>query len=164
MDAAIQKKLDRIKQLIGMAGSSNQEEARTMAFLACKMIREGNFEILPPPEPVVSPRARRSGVGEPAPDAGVHVASPFRRRSSAPRSAVFSEEELERIMKDVFGSSYSTGSVSASGGFWEQRQTGATMACNRCGIRIPAGSLAWIWNERARMMSTIVRCVGCRPV
>lgn len=44
--------VDRIEKLIALSGSANEHEARSAAFLACKMIREGGFRVVvPAPEP-----------------------------------------------------------------------------------------------------------------
>lgn len=37
---------DRIEKLIALSGSANEHEARSAAFLACKMIREGGFRVV----------------------------------------------------------------------------------------------------------------------
>jgi len=44
--------LDRIRKLIALSGSSNEHEARSAAFLACKLIREGDYRVVEnTPEP-----------------------------------------------------------------------------------------------------------------
>ena len=37
---------DRIEKLIALTGSANEHEARSAAYLACKMIREGGFRVV----------------------------------------------------------------------------------------------------------------------
>ena len=37
--------LDRIQKLIALSGSANEHEARSAAFLACKLIREGDYRV-----------------------------------------------------------------------------------------------------------------------
>lgn len=39
-------KLTRIRQLIALTASRHEEEARTAAFQACRMIREGGFQVV----------------------------------------------------------------------------------------------------------------------
>ncbi|HVH45976.1 MAG TPA: DUF2786 domain-containing protein [Labilithrix sp.] len=72
--------IDRIEKLIALSGSANEHEARSAAYLACKMIREGGYRVVASapdpwaahfsasawtdaPAPAGRPRARR-----PAPD------------------------------------------------------------------------------------------------
>jgi len=53
-----QKIVDRINQLIQLAGSPNENEARAAAFFACKLIREHKIVIrakTPPPIPSATP-------------------------------------------------------------------------------------------------------------
>jgi Protein of unknown function (DUF2786) len=38
--------LDRITKLIALSGSGNEHEARSAAFLACKLIREGGYRVV----------------------------------------------------------------------------------------------------------------------
>ena len=38
--------IDRIQKLIALAGSANEHEARSAAFLACKLIREGDYQVV----------------------------------------------------------------------------------------------------------------------
>lgn len=38
--------IDRIEKLIALSGSSNEHEARSAAYLACKMLREGSYRIV----------------------------------------------------------------------------------------------------------------------
>ena len=38
--------IDRIEKLIALAGSANEHEARSAAYLACKLIREGEYRIV----------------------------------------------------------------------------------------------------------------------
>src|SRR6185503_14887480 len=38
--------LDRIRKLIALSGSANEHEARSAAFLACKLIREGGYKVV----------------------------------------------------------------------------------------------------------------------
>lgn len=38
--------IDRIKKLIALSGSANEHEARSAAYLACKLIREGGYEVV----------------------------------------------------------------------------------------------------------------------
>lgn len=38
--------IERIKKLIALAGSANEHEARSAAYLACKLIREGEYELV----------------------------------------------------------------------------------------------------------------------
>jgi hypothetical protein len=71
---------DRIEKLIALSGSANEHEARSAAFLACKMIREGGYRVVvPAPDPwadhfpgsawTESPRpAGRPSPRRPAPD------------------------------------------------------------------------------------------------
>lgn len=61
-----EKHLKRIKQLIALAASTNENEARNASYLACKMIREHGFE-------VVGTRPRARGFGS-RPDVNVNVA------------------------------------------------------------------------------------------
>lgn len=43
---------DRIEKLIALSGSENEHEARSAAYLACKLIREGGFRVVASaPEP-----------------------------------------------------------------------------------------------------------------
>jgi hypothetical protein len=48
---------DRIEKLIALSGSANEHEARSAAFLACKLIREGGFRVVPsgPADPWPAP-------------------------------------------------------------------------------------------------------------
>ncbi len=39
---------DRIEKLIALSGSANEHEARSAAYLACKMIREGGLRVVEP--------------------------------------------------------------------------------------------------------------------
>ena len=39
---------DRIEKLIALTGSANEHEARSAAYLACKMIREGGYRVVVP--------------------------------------------------------------------------------------------------------------------
>lgn len=39
---------DRIEKLIALSGSANEHEARSAAYLACKLIREGGFRVVAP--------------------------------------------------------------------------------------------------------------------
>lgn len=48
--------IDRIEKLIALAGSANENEARSAAVLACKLIREGGYR-------VVDPRAAQASHG-----------------------------------------------------------------------------------------------------
>jgi hypothetical protein len=71
---------DRIEKLIALSGSANEHEARSAAYLACKMIREGGYRVVAvAPDPWVdqfptsawttSPRAARNPPPRrPAPD------------------------------------------------------------------------------------------------
>jgi hypothetical protein len=73
---------ERIEKLIALSGSANEHEARSAAYLACKMIREGGFRVIastPDPDPwadhfptaawTASPRpTRESRAHRPAPD------------------------------------------------------------------------------------------------
>jgi hypothetical protein len=46
--------IDRIEKLIALSGSANEHEARSAAFLACKMIRDGGYRVVadaPAPDP-----------------------------------------------------------------------------------------------------------------
>jgi hypothetical protein len=48
------RETDRIEKLIALSGSENEHEARSAAYLACKMIREGGFRVVasvPDPHP-----------------------------------------------------------------------------------------------------------------
>jgi hypothetical protein len=45
------KVLDRVRQLVALAGSSYEEEARTSAVLACKLIRDHHLELVDPHRP-----------------------------------------------------------------------------------------------------------------
>jgi hypothetical protein len=38
--------LSRIQKLIALAGSANEHEARSAAYLACKLIREGSYRVV----------------------------------------------------------------------------------------------------------------------
>ncbi len=38
--------IERIEKLIALAGSANEHEARSAAFLACKLIREGGYRVV----------------------------------------------------------------------------------------------------------------------
>jgi hypothetical protein len=38
--------IDRIEKLIALSGSANEHEARSAAFLACKLIREGDYRVV----------------------------------------------------------------------------------------------------------------------
>jgi hypothetical protein len=38
--------IDRIEKLIALSGSTNEHEARSAAYLACKMIREGGYRVV----------------------------------------------------------------------------------------------------------------------
>lgn len=40
--------LDRVRKLIALSASDREEEARTSAFLACKLIRENGFAVTLP--------------------------------------------------------------------------------------------------------------------
>lgn len=41
--------IDRIQKLIALSGSTNEHEARSAAFLACKLIREGDYRVVETP-------------------------------------------------------------------------------------------------------------------
>jgi len=41
--------IDRIHKLIALSGSENEHEARSAAFLACKLIREGAYRVVAAP-------------------------------------------------------------------------------------------------------------------
>ena len=45
--------IDRIEKLIALSGSANEHEARSAAYLACKLIREGGYRVIgaTPPDP-----------------------------------------------------------------------------------------------------------------
>lgn len=72
--------MDRIEKLIALSGSENEHEARSAAYLACKLIREGGYRLVAAaPDPwadpfagsawTASPRpARRPSPRQPAPD------------------------------------------------------------------------------------------------
>jgi hypothetical protein len=72
--------IDRIEKLIALSGSANEHEARSAAFLACKMIRDGGYRVVADaPDPWAehfaasawadSPRhAERPAPRRPAPD------------------------------------------------------------------------------------------------
>lgn len=47
--------IDRITKLIALAGSANENEARSAAHLACKLIREGAYRIVDASEPEPEP-------------------------------------------------------------------------------------------------------------
>lgn len=47
--------IDRIMKLIALAGSANENEARSAAHLACKLIREGEYRIVDASEPEPEP-------------------------------------------------------------------------------------------------------------
>lgn len=38
--------IDRIEKLIALSGSTNEHEARSAAYLACKLIREGGYRVV----------------------------------------------------------------------------------------------------------------------
>ena len=38
--------VERIEKLIALAGSANEHEARSAAYLACKLIREGSYRVV----------------------------------------------------------------------------------------------------------------------
>lgn len=38
--------IERIEKLIALSGSANEHEARSAAFLACKLIREGGYRVV----------------------------------------------------------------------------------------------------------------------
>jgi hypothetical protein len=38
--------IERIRKLIALSGSANEHEARSAAFLACKLIREGDYRVV----------------------------------------------------------------------------------------------------------------------
>jgi hypothetical protein len=40
--------IDRIHKLIALSGSGNEHEARSAAYLACKLIREGDYRVVEP--------------------------------------------------------------------------------------------------------------------
>ncbi len=52
--------LDRIRKLIALSGSANEHEARSAAFLACKLIREGDYRVVETSAEAVDPRPARS--------------------------------------------------------------------------------------------------------
>jgi Protein of unknown function (DUF2786) len=72
--------IDRIEKLIALSGSTNEHEARSAAYVACKLIREGGYRVVasapepwadrfPPSAWAASPeRAARSRPRQPAPD------------------------------------------------------------------------------------------------
>lgn len=87
--------IDRITKLIALSGSANEHEARSAAFLACKLIREGDYRVVAStPDPwtdhfqasawtTASPRwAERPAPRRPAPDT-----RPRRRVESEIKSA-----------------------------------------------------------------------------
>lgn len=40
--------IERIEKLIALSGSANEHEARSAAYLACKLIREGEYRVVAP--------------------------------------------------------------------------------------------------------------------
>ena len=55
------KVLERLAQLIGMTASSSEEEARTMALVACRMIRQHGIVLLEPGDPRLRASANVGG-------------------------------------------------------------------------------------------------------
>jgi hypothetical protein len=59
--------IDRIEKLIALSGSANEHEARSAAYFACKMIREGGYRVVASaPEPWADhspPSARAASPG-----------------------------------------------------------------------------------------------------
>lgn len=43
--------IERIQKLIALSGSANEHEARSAAYLACKLLREGDYRIVDASEP-----------------------------------------------------------------------------------------------------------------
>lgn len=68
--------IERIEKLIALSGSANEHEARSAAFLACKLIREGGYRVVSsePREPIdpfpdyVWQEVRRPAPRRPPPD------------------------------------------------------------------------------------------------
>jgi hypothetical protein len=70
---------DRIEKLIALSGSANEHEARSAAYLACKLIREGGFRVIAPaPDPRAAPFPTSAWTTSPRPKA------PPRPRRPAP--------------------------------------------------------------------------------
>ncbi len=61
--------LDRIEKLIALSGSANEHEARSAAFLACKLIREGGYRVVDAatPDPWADAFAASGWTAAPAP-------------------------------------------------------------------------------------------------
>lgn len=103
--------IGRIEKLIALAGSANEHEARSAAFLACKLIREGGYRLVeadhdPWAEHVAAaaaawarprPRAERSAPRKPPPDLRPRrpVPSEVRRAKWSGRCAQCGEEMEE---------------------------------------------------------------------
>lgn len=74
----------RIEKLIALSASTNEHEARSAAYLACKLIRDGGFRVVAPaPDPRDLPTAAWAAAPRPPP----HRPAPDRR----PRRVVPSE-------------------------------------------------------------------------
>lgn len=153
------KKLARIKQLIGMAGSSNEEEARSMAYLACRMIREGGFEVVSAVAPVTIPQPRPAA-GEPFREgAGTYVASPFRgRRKGPPLDDPFTN--FDQAINDILGRAAAGRSRSHQSFKWVQGTSSLPHTCERCHAKLPAGVQVWsnVYGNECEY-----RCIGCGP-
>lgn len=77
--------VEKVEALIARAASSELEEARTSAFLACKLIREHNLKIVPPPT--------------------ADAAEPFKkwtRQRGVPVSHVWTDD-FSSAFQDIFG-------------------------------------------------------------
>jgi hypothetical protein len=83
--------IDRIRKLIALSESTNEHEARSAAYLACKMIRDGGYRIV---EAAADPWDERprpppwAAWSAPREDAGRSPPPPRSARDERPRRAV----------------------------------------------------------------------------
>jgi hypothetical protein len=74
--------IDRIQKLIALSGSANEHEARSAAYLACKMIRDGGYRVVesaPDPWEEAFPASAWAPAPRPAPRRPAPDTRPRRR-------------------------------------------------------------------------------------
>lgn len=85
--AAAERAIAKVRKLLAMSASPNLEEARTSAFLACRLIREHGLQVTAHHPAPVSPRLAAAGppVPQPAGFRRIRVRHPGRCRTCSDR-------------------------------------------------------------------------------
>ena len=155
----VTKKLVRVRQLIALTASSEDNEARAAAYQACRIIREEGFVVLDNPE---KPEARDIRRGACPPEhspaaaaregAGTYVSSPFRSSSEDVDAAFRSSlEEMFRNMGiDPFAGRRSGADA------WTSKKTDRKRVCINCGIYVAPGVSGW-----SSVLTGNFRCASC---